>query len=448
MCGIFAITNNKNAPHFTFLGLFALQHRGQESAGIAVENANGIIYYTGMGLVSEVFSNNVLENLKGENAIGHVRYSTAGSSDIINAQPLFFNSSFGQMAIAHNGNLTNAKKLWRWLQHQGAIFQSASDSEIIAHLISKYPAGNIETSLAKNLRKLQGAFSFVFLFKGRVIAARDPFGFRPLLLGKVGKSYIFASESCAIEAVGGKPLRELAPGEMAVVSGGKIRFRMFSRKRRERKSIFEQVYFARPDTVVSQRTVHSTRCEIGELLAGENPDLKADIVAGVPDSGTAYALGFSRRSGIALQNVFMRNRYTGRSFIQPNQKMRDFTARLKLAPIKDVIKRKTIILIDDSLVRGTTSRKIISSLKKAGAKKVFMLIASPPVISPCLWGIDTPTKKELIAAKLSIAKIKNFIGADSLRYLTLKNLVRACANGLRTGFCDACFTGNSALSNK
>lgn len=442
MCGIFAITDNKHCARAAFLGLFALQHRGQESAGIAVEDKNkGILYYTGMGLVNEVFTEDILNTFSGRNAIGHIRYSTAGSSDIVNAQPLFFNSSFGQMAVAHNGNLTNAGKLWNNLRKEGSIFQSSSDSEIIAHLVSKYPAGNISNTLAVNLRKLKGAYSFVFMFKNKIIAARDPWGFRPLVMGKAGKSFIFASETCALGAAGGKFIRELEPGEMAVVSGGKARFIRFAEKRKEKKCIFEQVYFSRPDSMVNGRSVHSARCEIGRLLALENSDLKADIAAGVPDSGNAYALGFCRGSGIPNQSVFMRNRYTGRSFIQPSQKLREFTAHMKLAPIQDAIENKTIILIDDSLVRGTTSRKIIRRLKEAGAKKVIMLIASPPIVSPCYYGIDTPTKGELIASRLPVKRIANYINADELRYLSLENLVKACSSVGGPDFCNACFTG-------
>jgi len=441
MCGIFGITDSKDASKLAYVGLFTLQHRGQESAGIVTDDGGPLRSHIGMGLVSEVFSKDALEKLEGRSAIGHIRYSTTGSSHLKNAQPLVLDSYLGQVAVAHNGNITNADKLKAGLQKSGAIFQSTSDTEVILHLAAKYRGRKLEDTLAKNLPKLEGAYSFLFMAPGKVIGARDPSGFRPLVLGKMGKSFILASETCAIDVAGGRTIREIEPGEMVVIEGGKARFRRFAPAKSFTRCIFEQVYFARPDSVVAGRTVQTARYEIGAALARELEGLKADIVSGVPDSGTVYAHGFSKGSGIPFQTVFMRNHYTGRSFIQPDQRLREFTAHLKLAPIRDVIQGKTIILIDDSLVRGTTSRKIVKSLKKAGARKIIMAIASPPIISPCFYGIDTPNKGELIANKLTVEKIRRFIGADELHYLGLENLVHACGDQADRNFCTSCFTG-------
>ncbi len=441
MCGIFGITDNSDASKLAYVGLFTLQHRGQESAGIVSDSGGILLHHVGMGLVNEVFNNDVLEILKGRSAIGHIRYSTTGSSHIKNAQPLLLNSCLGAVAVAHNGNLTNADQLKDSLQKNGAIFQSSSDSEVILHLAARYRGRRLEDTLAKNLPKLAGAYAFLFMTPGKIIGARDPYGYRPLVLGKKGRSFILSSETCAIEVAGGKTIREIEPGEMVILEGGKARFKRFAPVKQFTRCIFEQVYFARPDSEVAGRTVQTARYEIGALLAKELKHIKADIVSGVPDSGTVYALGFSEESWIPYQTAFMRNHYTGRSFIQPDQCLREFTAQLKLAPIRDVIKGKTIILIDDSLVRGTTSRKIVASLKRAGAKKIIMAIASPPIISPCYFGIDTPNREELIANKLSIDKIRRFIGADELHYLSLESLVSACGGHKDRNFCVSCFTG-------
>ncbi|MCX5793482.1 MAG: amidophosphoribosyltransferase [Elusimicrobia bacterium] len=441
MCGIFGVTNNKSASKLAYVGLFTLQHRGQESAGM-VSDDNGFLRHHGdMGLVNKVFTAGVLAGLRGRSTIGHIRYSTTGSSHVKNAQPLFFNSCLGQLAVAHNGNLTNAARLRADLQKSGAIFQSTTDSEIIIHLMAKYRGRTLEDTIARNLPRLEGSYAFLFMAPGKVIAARDPNGIRPLVLGKLGRSYILSSETCAIDVVGGSAIREIEPGEMVTIEGGRPAFRRFAKAAPYTRCIFEQVYFARPDSVIVGRTVQLARREIGAMLAREMKGVKADIVSGIPDSGTAYALGFAQESGIPYQTVFMRNHYTGRSFIQPDQALREFTARLKLAPIKDVIKGQSIVLIDDSLVRGTTSRKIVKSLKRAGAKKVIMAIASPAVISPCYYGIDTPDKGELIANNLSTDRIRRYIGADELYYLSLESLTAACGNNSDRRFCAGCFTG-------
>ena len=441
MCGIFGITNNKNAARLVYVGLFTLQHRGQESAGIVSDDGGPLLRHGDMGLVNEIFTKDVLDSLKGRSAIGHIRYSTTGSSNIKNVQPLFFNTDLGPLAVSHNGNLTNAAELRSELQKSGAIFQSTTDSEVIVHLMARRREKNLEETIAKNLPRLEGAYSFLFMSPGKVIAVRDPNGFRPLVLGKLGQSYILSSETCAIEVVGGRVIREIEPGEMLVIEKGKLKFKRFAPAAPFTRCIFEQVYFARPDSAVAGRTVQLARYEVGAMLARELKGVKADLVSGVPDSGTAYALGFAKESGLPYQTVFMRNHYTGRSFIQPDQALREFTAQLKLAPIRDVIKGKSIILIDDSLVRGTTSRKIVGSLKKAGAKKVYMAIASPAIISPCYYGIDTPDKKELIANNLSAGRIREYIGADGLYYLSLESLIKACGNDTDRNFCSGCFTG-------
>ena len=441
MCGIFGITDSKEAPGLAYVGLFTLQHRGQESAGMVTDDGTQLRQHNGMGLVNEVFTGKVLESLKGRSAIGHIRYSTTGSSHLKNAQPLVLNSCLGTVAVAHNGNITNADRLKASLQKSGAIFQSTSDTEVILHLAARYRGRNLEDTLARNLPKLAGSYAFLFMAPGKVIGARDPHGYRPLVLGRLGKSYILASETCAIDVAGGKTVREIEPGEMVIISGGKVSFRRFAPARKFTRCIFEQVYFARPDAVVAGRSVQKARYEIGALLARELAGVKADLVSGVPDSGTVYALGFSEEAWIPYQTAFMRNHYTGRSFIQPDQRLREVTAHLKLAPIKDVIKGKTIILIDDSLVRGTTSREIVKSLRAAGAKKIIMAIASPPIISPCYFGIDTPNRDELIANKMSVERIRRFIGADALHYLSLESLVTACGGGKDADFCVSCFTG-------
>lgn len=441
MCGIFGITGNRESARLSYVGLFTLQHRGQESAGIAGLKDGRIVYYNGMGLVNEIFTPQLLSSLSSESAIGHVRYSTSGSSSVNNAQPLYFKCKYGEIAVAHNGNIVNASSLRGNLVKSGAIFQSDTDSEVIIHLLSRSSCREPEKAIAEKLPLLKGAYSFLFLTKDRFIAARDPYGFRPLILARLGSSWVFTSETCAAEVIGAKVLREIEPGEMAVVRNGKITFSRFARAEKFSRCIFEQVYFARPDSEICSQTVQKARYEIGRVLACEMRNFKADIVSGVPDSGTAYALGFSAESSIPYQTVFMRNHYAGRSFIQPDQKMREFTAHLKLAPIKDAIKGREIILIDDSLVRGTTSGKIIGSLRRSGARKIIMAIASPPIISPCFYGIDTPDKKELIAVRLKqTERIRDFIGADALVYLSLENLIKVCGRGDRN-FCSACFDG-------
>lgn len=436
MCGIFGITNCENASFSTYVALYSLQHRGQESCGIAVFGKSGYKYYNSMGLVQEVFNKEILELLEGENAIGHVRYSTTGSSTITNSQPLFFRTKFGDFAVAHNGNIVNSDELKNELSQKGSIFQTTTDSEIIAHLISISDKDNFIEALIEGLERLKGAYSFVFLKENMIIAARDPWGFRPLVIAKKGKSFIFASETSACDALGYEIFDEVMPGEIVVAGGGKIKRFRFKKVSKFFRCIFEQIYFARPDSFVCGRSVFKWRYIAGRYLAKEYV-INADIVSGVPDSGVAYAIGYADELGKKFLPVFMKNHYAPRSFLQPHQSLREFIADLKLAPIKDNIKGKSVILIDDSLVRGTTSKRIVSKLKNTGAKKVYLLIASPPIKGPCYYGIDTPTHEELIANKMDIDGIRKFIGADGLYYMSLKNLLKSF--GRDDNFCTACF---------
>ncbi len=447
MCGIFAISDNKDSAQLTHLGLFSLQHRGQESAGIAVENSGKLQAKVGMGLVSQVFSDATLAALPGTSALGHVRYSTAGSSSIQNAQPLLCSHRHGQVAIAHNGNLTNARIMRAKLEGMGAIFQASTDSEIILHLMAR-EKGPLEQAIIKSLPKLCGAYSFIFLAPGKIIGVRDPLGFRPLVLGKLGKSYILASETPAIECVGGTVVREIEPGEMVVISGGKVKSQHpFKDPGRTAICIFERIYFARPDSIVGEKSIQACRYEMGRCLAREMKGIKADMVVPVPDSGTHAAFGFAKESGIPLKMALMRNHYMGRSFINFTQSMRELTVRLKLAPIKDLVKGKNIVLVDDSLVRGTTAKKIVASLRQAGAKHIHMVISSPPIISPCYYGIDTPTKEELIANRMSIDEMRVYLGVDELHYLGTQNLLETSGGANGKVFCTACFTGKYPAKN-
>jgi amidophosphoribosyltransferase len=440
MCGIFGIYDCDKASFFTYMALYSLQHRGQESCGIAVYDKD-FKYYNSMGLVQESFNKEILDGLNGRYAVGHVRYSTTGLSNIINSQPLVFNTKYAKFCVAHNGNITNSKKLKENLSASGAIFKTTTDSEIIAHLISRSKKSDFTDALIDGLLKLRGAFSFVFMYATKkepiIIAARDRWGFRPLVIGNKGKSWAFSSETCALDSVGYEYYDEVMPGEIVWVSNGVLKRNKYIEVKKFYRCIFEQVYFARPDSFVLGKSIANTRYEIGKLLADEFLDRDYDYVSGVPDSGINYAIGFSHQSGIKFINVFMKNHYSPRSFIQPNQTLREFVAELKLAPIKDFIKGKRIILIDDSLIRGTTSKKIISKLRACGVKKIALLIASPPIKAPCYYGIDTPRNDELIANKMSLDEIKKFIGVDVLYYLTLSSLIKGCGDD--GNFCTACF---------
>ncbi len=455
MCGVFGVFDNKDAAYLTYLGLHALQHRGQESAGIAVSDGYDINLKLGEGLVTNSIDQNDLKNLKGDIAIGHVRYSTAGGSNPKNIQPFYAHFYGGSFAIAHNGNLVNAEEIRKQLEKEGAIFRSTSDTEVFVHLIAKAkspPPAHI--MLHKNdrdfiplifdaVKKVKGAYSLVILRENQLIAVRDPYGFRPLVLGKNRTgSYFVASETCALDIVDAEYLRDVKPGEILVIDDAGLRsYFPFEFPEEARKCIFEFVYFARPDSMIFGDWVYEIRKEMGRNLARECK-IDADVVVPVLDSGLLAAKGYSEESGIPFEIGLVRNHYVGRSFIQPVQSIRDLSVKLKLNPVRQVVEGKRVIIVDDSLVRGTTSKKIVSMLKSAGAKEVHLLISSPPVVSPCYYGIDTPTKEELIAANKSIDEIKEYIGADTLYYLSLEGMINAANKYRQKGFCTACFTGN------
>ncbi len=441
-CGVFGIYSDKlDNAKLTMYGLFAMQHRGQESAGIASTDGYGISSHKEMGLVSSVFADERnLEKLKGNIAIGHVRYSTTGASGVINAQPLVIRHSKGDLAIAHNGNLVNTDSIKEKLEKQGSIFQTSNDTEVILHLVARSLKDAIEDSILDALSQVKGAYSILFMTNNKLIAVRDPLGMRPLVLGKKGDSYIFASETPALDLVGAEYIREVEPGEMIIIDKNGMDAKKVFHRERTAKCIFELIYFGRPDSNLFSRNVHLLRKEVGRQLARENK-IDADLVIPVPDSGVSSALGYAEESGIPYEFGIMRNHYVGRTFIQPNQLDRELGVKKKLSPIPDVIRGKRIVVVDDSIVRGTTSRKIVKLLKKAGAKEIHLLIAAPPVTFPCYYGIDLPTRKELIAATHTLEEIRKYILADSLAYLSIEGLHKA-VKAEKNEFCDACFTGN------
>jgi amidophosphoribosyltransferase len=465
-CGVFAIWNHSEASRLTYLGLYAMQHRGQESAGIvSLAPASEVlkeepvhIVHKNLGLVSDVFTEEYLLRLKGKAAIGHVRYGTTGGNLISNAQPLTSNLLNGPVALAHNGNIVNASILREALQREGAIFQGTNDTEILLHLLSRNPSNHLLTALKESLANLVGAYSFVILAHDQIIAARDPYGFRPLVIGKLnsnqGVGYVFASETCALDLIGAEYLREVEPGEIVQVNASGLNSIWTQNKPENRKSahcIFEHVYFARPDSVVFGRSVYNSRKNFGEQLALEEihnqTNIKADIVIPVPDSGVPSAIGYSQKSGIPFEFGIIRNHYIGRTFISPGQSVRDFGVKIKLNPQPEILKNKKVIVIDDSLVRGTTSQKIISLIRQAGAQEVHLRIASPPTTGPCYYGVDTPQKSELIASHQNTESIRKYIGADSLAYLSEAGMWKAVSGGPET-FCAACFNGDYPTSLK
>lgn len=442
-CGIFGIyskTKNKKISKMSYLGLHALQHRGQESAGICVNQENKLKVHKGMGLVSNVFDKDILQELEGNISIGHVRYSTTGSSLLVNAQPLLTNSIKGDLALAHNGNLVNGQELKNNLEAQGSIFHSTLDTEVIAHLVARSLKDDIEEAFIQSLKQLKGAFSLIAMTKNSLIAARDPFGFRPLVLGKKGNDYVLASETCAFDIIDAEFVREVKPGEVLIINENGIKTRRYSNNKPKAFCVFEFIYFARPDSVIGGENVYLARKRMGKRLAREM-DIEADLVVPVPSSGGAAAQGYSEESGISYADGILRNRYVGRTFIQPTQEMRDLKVRMKLNPISKILKGKDIILIDDSIVRGTTSKQIINRLKETGVNKIHMAIASPPVRNPCYYGLDTSRRKELIAGKKEVDKIAEYIGADSLYYLSLKGILKVLQAD-NYGYCTACFNGN------
>jgi len=439
MCGIFGIANHSDASQMTYLGLYALQHRGQESTGMSSSDGKQVYTHKSMGYVADVFSEDVIAKLKGINAIGHTRYSTAGDSNEGNAQPIVVKCTYGTVALVHNGNLINAVSLREGLEQQGAIFQSTSDSEVILHLLARSEGDSLLDALGETLAQVQGAFSLLLLTEDSLIGIRDPNGFRPLNLGTVNGSYVLASETCAFDLIGATYLREVEPGEIVLIRGSEIQSVKALIAPKLSKCIFEHVYFSRPDSIVFGRTVQTSRDLMGRILAEESP-VDADLVVPIPDSGVSAAIGYSQQSGIPFAFGLIRNHYVGRTFIEPKTKIRHFGVKVKLNPVKDLLAGKRVVLIDDSIVRGTTSRKIVKMVRAAGAKEVHMRISCPPTLSPCFYGIDTPTKKELIASSHTVDEICKYVEADSLGYLSLPGLIRA-VGGRGSEFCTACYTG-------
>jgi amidophosphoribosyltransferase len=439
-CGLFGIWNHAEAANVTYLGLYALQHRGQESAGIAATDGYGFHTEKAMGRVADVFSPERLRRLPGHRAIGHVRYSTAGTSRLRNAQPITANTARGPIAIAHNGNLTNADALRQEMEADGAIFQSNSDTEVILHLLARAPAGPLEEQLPHALARVQGAYSLLMLTPDAMYAVRDPHGFRPLTLGRLDAGWVAASESCALDLIEARAERDVEPGEVVVIGDAGLRsVRAFPAAERLH-CVFEYVYFARPDSVLWGRTVHTVRKAMGRELAREHP-VEADIVIPVPDSGTSAALGYSETSGLRYEMGLIRNHYVGRTFIEPKQGIRHFGVKVKLNPMREMIEGRRVVVVDDSIVRGTTSRKIVRMIRGAGAREVHMRISSPPIQWPCYYGIDTPTRKELIAASHSVEEIRRYLGADTLGYLSLDGMLKATGTE-PSQHCHACFTGS------
>jgi amidophosphoribosyltransferase len=447
-CGVMAIFAHPEAEKLAYLGLHALQHRGQESAGIVSSDGLNLHQHKAMGLVADIFTEDALKNLRGSLAIGHTRYSTAGDSALLNAQPILVQSNKGSIALAHNGNLVNAHLIRQRLESQGSIFQTNSDTEVIVHLIALSREQTLPEAMADALRRVDGAFSLVMISSDRIFAARDPRGFRPLAMGRIPATdghardtIVFASETCAFDLIGAEYERDVKPGELVVVGPDEITSRFYSTSAAQSSCIFEHVYFSRPDSLVFGRAVQTSRENLGRQLAQESP-VDADIIVPVPDSGVTAAVGYAAESGIPFRFALIRNHYVGRTFIEPRQTVRDFGVKLKLNPVRSLLEGKRVVLIDDSIVRGTTSRKIVRMIRGAGATEVHMRISCPPTISPCYYGVDTPSKKQLIASNKSIEEIRDYIGADSLAYLSLEGLKKACGEGKPTLYCAACYTGN------
>jgi amidophosphoribosyltransferase len=439
-CGVCAVLGHPDASNLVYLGLYALQHRGQESAGIAAFDGRELRYKKAMGYVADIFDRTVLGELPGSVALGHVRYATAGNSTLANAQPVVAKTHRGQVALAHNGNLVNALRLRRELERQGAIFQSTSDSEVFLHLFARSRAATLESALLEAVDAAVGAWSLAVLVDGRVFAARDPHGFRPLVLGRLGEAWVVASETCAFDLIEARTVREVGPGEVVELSGEEPRVLRPPSPAPFAHCVFEHVYFARPDSTVFGEDVGPVRERLGERLAREHPAV-ADIVVAVPDSGVPAGLGYSRASGLPFVLGLVRNHYVGRTFIEPRQAIRHFGVKVKLNPVRSAVAGKRVVLVDDSIVRGTTSRKIVMMLKVAGAKEVHLRISSPPTTGPCFYGIDTPERRELVAARLSVEEIRAFVGADSLGYLSEAGML-SCLATPAANFCTACFSGN------
>jgi amidophosphoribosyltransferase len=444
-CGVFAIYGHPEAANLTYLGLYALQHRGQESAGIATSDRREIRHFKSMGHVADIFTPEQIASLPGDMGIGHTRYSTAGDTVLLNAQPFLVACNKGQIAVAHNGNITNAGELKRELEREGSIFQASSDTEVILHLVARSRERTLAGALREALLQLEGAFSLVFLARDRVMVARDPHGFRPLAFGQMpspdgGMAYVFASETCAFDLINAEYVNDVEPGEMVCIGPEGLTRERYAPASPLAHCVFEHVYFSRPDSIVFGRAVQQSRENLGRLLARESP-ADADVVVPVPDSGVAAAIGYAAESDIPFRQALIRNHYVGRTFIEPSQAIRDFGVKLKLNPVRHLLEGKRVILVDDSIVRGTTSRKIVRMVRNAGAREVHVRISCPPTISPCFYGVDTPSVDELIAANSSVEEIRRYVEADSLAYLSIEALREAVADQ-QGQYCYACYTGN------
>jgi amidophosphoribosyltransferase len=439
-CGVFGIYGREGAAKLTYLGLYALQHRGQESAGIASTDGVELHAHKALGHVQDIFTPAVIAQLPGGAAIGHTRYSTAGDTSVMNAQPVVIDCNKGKLALAHNGNLTNAIEVRRRLEHRGSIFQTTSDTEVIVHLIARSAARNLSGAIADALNQVEGAYSLLLLTRDEMYAIRDPRGFRPLCIGRVDGAWVAASETCAFDLIDAEYVREVEPGEMVRISRGGVESIRFATEKPHQYCIFEHVYFSRPDSLVFSRPVNESRERLGRLLAREHP-VEADIVTPVPDSGVPAAVGYAAESGIPFKMGLIRNHYVGRTFIEPDQAIRDFGVKLKLNPVRRMLEGRRVVLVDDSIVRGTTSRKIVRLVREAGAVEVHVRISCPPTISPCYYGVDTPNRDQLIAANQSVEEIRKFLGADSLGYLSLGAL-RAAVEDTEGKFCTSCYTGS------
>ncbi|HLG55810.1 MAG TPA: amidophosphoribosyltransferase [Vicinamibacterales bacterium] len=439
-CGVFGIFGHPEAANLTYLGLYALQHRGQESAGIAASDGTQIRVSKAMGYVNEAFNSETLSQLPGHIAMGHVRYSTAGESRLANAQPIVVDSAHGQFGVGHNGNLVNATELRDSLVRLGAIFQATTDTEVIVHLFARSRQDGPEAAIVEALGQVRGAYSLVMITKDRLIGARDPHGFRPLAIGKRGEAWVICSETCAMDLIGATYVRDVEPGEVVVVSAHGLKsIKPFAPAPQAQQCVFEHVYFARPDSYVFGESVNENRTEFGRRLARES-GVEADVVVPIPDSGVCAAIGFSEASGLPMRMGLIRNHYVGRTFIEPQQSIRHFGVRVKLNPVRSILDGKRVVLVDDSIVRGTTSRKIVRMIRDAGAKEVHMRISCPPTISPCFYGVDTPRRSELIAATHTIEEIRKYLSADSVAYLSLEGMMGAVTGG-KSRYCSSCYTG-------
>jgi amidophosphoribosyltransferase len=440
-CGVFGIYGNPEASKLAYLGLYALQHRGQESCGIVSSDYNRFYKSLGMGKVTDFFTAEKLEELKGEMAIGHVRYSTTGSSGILNAQPIVAVSHRGEMAVAHNGNITNAREIRKKLEKEGAIFQSTNDTEIVVHLIARSRKEKFLDAVIESIGKLKGAFSLLIMTNKKLIAVRDPWGFRPLSLGFLDKGYVIASETTAFDVIDAQYIRDIDPGEILIIENNVIRSEKPLPAQKTSQCVFELIYFAKPSSRVFGKSVYSYRESLGAQLAKEDK-IQPDVVVPVPDSGRMAALGYAREKGVDFQEGLIRSHYIGRTFIEPTQKIRDFGVKIKFSPVRSVLEGKKVVVVDDSIVRGTTAKKIIKMIRQAGAKEIHFRISAPPTVSPCYYGIDFPNKEELIANRMSLDEIAKYLKVDSLQYISHEGMFEAAGNSLdQSSFCSACFDG-------